>query len=101
MRKRTRNPCRDPRCPELRPCPLHDADPRVYDTERWRRASHAYLVAHPDCEFALGCTRPSAQTNHRVPVRELLERGLDPYDAENFEALCHHHHGARTRHEYA
>lgn len=104
-------PCGRYGCPRLQPCPDHprhtlpgqryadrkEREPwaKLYDTQRWRRASRAFLAEHPmclHCERA-GVWKLSTEVDHVVPHRG--DEALF-WDTGNWQALCHSCHSAKT-----
>src|SRR5262245_11080044 len=92
-------PCRDPRCPVLGPCPLHDpllTYKRWYKTARWRRLRRQVLDDEPLCRHCRheGRVEPATEVDHIIPHRgdEVLF-----WDARNLQPLCGAHHRAKTR----
>jgi 5-methylcytosine-specific restriction protein A len=107
--------CREPGCPNLRPCAAHpaatsrdrptfrpsaqaprpDTRPtaatRGYDA-KWRRTRGRYLQLHPRCEHA-GCAAPAVDVHHLDMRGPLGPRG---HDHANLQALCHSHHSTIT-----
>jgi 5-methylcytosine-specific restriction protein A len=63
----------------------------TYDSA-WRRLRNTYIAQHPQCEWA-GCHERSDEVDHIVSVRTDSSRRLDP---TNLQALCLHHHRAKT-----
>ena len=101
--------CTEPGCGELAPfgqarCERHagelvrdyhaGAHRRIYQTTRWAVARREVLASHPLCR-ACGI-EPATDVDHVVPLREVIERGGDPYARTNLEALCHACHSRKT-----
>ena len=73
---------------------------RLYDLRAWRRASRAYLAAHPLCAMctAAGRTSLATVTDHIVPHKG--DEGLFWDEANNWAALCKPcHDGAKAEFE--
>lgn len=86
MPTRPRSPCSAPRCPNLKPCPVHGRQAeQAYDTRRGSAASRGYdarhrrwrllvLAEHPLCvdpdRRHPGVVRASVVADHIVPLRE-------------------------------
>jgi 5-methylcytosine-specific restriction protein A len=103
-------PCGKPFCPHLQPCPVHtgaaearhrrrsEQGRRLYDTQRWRKQSKAFLAKHPlciDCE-AERVYQLATEVDHEVP-----HRGDEQlfWDETNWRARCTTHHSRKTRRE--
>lgn len=100
------HPCAHPGCPRLVPrdkkyCDQHaakhpeevrSAAKRGYGAA-WRKARRAYLDAHPLC---VQCQRKATDVDHIIPHRG--DRTLF-WDRDNWQALCHRCHSAKTRRE--
>ena len=91
MPQKPGSPCSDPRCPNLKPCPIHGrrAEP-AYDQQRGttaqrgddarhRRWRELVLAEHPVCvdpdRAHPGVVRASTVADHIVPLREWEDRG--------------------------
>jgi 5-methylcytosine-specific restriction protein A len=97
--------CPRPGCREFVPCGEHKPGQRsaraaenhkLYNTPAWRRASKAWLAAHPlcvECERE-GSLKPANQVDHI----KRWDGDLDLFwDSEtNWQSLCHSHHSAKT-----
>jgi 5-methylcytosine-specific restriction protein A len=89
MPSRPASPCGTPRCPNLRPCPVHAPKPwattttsrhrRGYGTD-WDKLRARKLKANPWCEE---CGARAVAVDHRVPK---AEGGTDRW--ENLQSLC-------------
>lgn len=95
----------------MRPCPGHgsgqptsserratEPGKRLYDQQRWRKASRRFLVAHPlciDCEAA-GLIQLSAHVDHEVPHKGNVALF---WDETNWRARCATCHGRKTQRE--
>lgn len=104
-------PCKQPGCPNLvEPgklyCPEHlkmhpevvrSASSRGYGS-RWRKASRAFLQAHPLCEECLKHGRYTRATvvDHIVPHRGNAKLF---WDRNNWQALCKRCHDQKTGNE--
>jgi hypothetical protein len=69
----------------------------VYHDQRWRGVggTRQRVIDHANgwCEIE-GCGAPATIADHwPLPLRALLEQGLDPYDPARCRALCAHHSG--------
>lgn len=82
-------------------CPAHArqqdkqtnrAGRHIYNTKRWQVLRRAFLFNHPLCAEP-GCEQIATDVHHLVDLAD----GGDPYDPENLEQLCHHHHSRKTR----
>lgn len=62
----------------------------------WRRA---VLAAHPTCADCGSGPQPGDQADHEPPVRELLRRGLDPYDPVYGVRRCRSDHARKSQRE--
>jgi 5-methylcytosine-specific restriction enzyme A len=79
--------------------PYHRRNKPYYDA-RWRRARVAFLTANPLC---MECRR------HDHPVRATEVDHVTPHrgdyklfwDEDNWQALCHRHHSAKTMYQMA
>jgi 5-methylcytosine-specific restriction enzyme A len=71
-------------------------DPR-YNCWRWRKASKAFLAKHPVCECGDACGRPSAVTDHIIPVKD----GGEFWDRANWQALSDPCHRRKSQREQA
>jgi 5-methylcytosine-specific restriction protein A len=104
--------CVEPGCGDLAPfgqarCPRHAGDlvrdlhagahRRIYATSRWAAARREVLARDPVC-VACG-VEPSRDVDHAEPLRSVLARGGDPYDATNLVALCVPCHSRKTASE--
>lgn len=92
-------PCLEPGCPQVARsgsrCEIHTRSrwPASNDYDAaWSRLSRWYRDVHPRCEWP-GCTAPSAECDHVVPIRVDPSRRLD---VSNLRALCVPHHRAVT-----
>jgi 5-methylcytosine-specific restriction protein A len=106
-------PCVRPGCPELQPCSVHgsarirpsstlrrqtEPGKRLYDQRAWRDASRAFLRQHPLC---VECERQrvirlAVHVDHVTPHRGDVDAF---WNRENWQALCSHCHGQKTRRE--
>ncbi len=95
-------PCRQPGCYNLQPCPLHPIVPfqsarrspsKDYGVrhKQWRAL---VLVRDPICKEP-GCTAPSTQADHIIPIR----KGGARFDLANGRGMCRKHHSAKTGRE--
>ena len=92
--------CPVPRCPHLRPCPVHarQAD-RARGNSRtvrgygwgWITMRARYLRMHPLC---VACGATASDVDHVIPK---ARGGTD--DASNLQALCHACHSRKTARE--
>jgi len=73
------------------------ADASFYHTTAWRKTTKAYRTAHPLCEECLKKERttPAALTDHITPI----EKGGDPFDWDNLQAMCHTCHNQKSGRE--
>lgn len=73
---------------------LRTHTPAFYHTAQWTAKSKLYRQEHPVCERCLknGSVRASKLVHHKIEVKEMLRLGLDPYDDNFLEALCHNCH---------
>ena len=108
MPRRPNTPCKHPGCPALVPygqkycdkhAPLHTADretttARGYGSQ-WRKASKAFLQAHPLC---VKCREEGKFVKATVVDHIIPHRG-DPglfWDRSNWQPLCKKHHDQKT-----
>ena len=70
---------------------------RIYGTYRWRKTSLRYRASRPLCERCLrfGLITDSKLVDHKVELSD----GGDPWDEDNFEALCSACHNRKTANE--
>lgn len=84
---------------ETRPAEPHSNRERqdFYHTNRWRVISQGYRKDHPLCEECKknGLTVPSEVTDHIKPINQ----GGNPYDRDNFQALCSKCHARKSARE--
>lgn len=66
---------------------------------RWRKVRRLYLQEHPLCVECNthGITGGATEVDHIIPIAN----GCDPWDEDNFQALCKTHHSAKTARENA
>lgn len=115
MPLKAKKPCKHPGCPNLCVdgyCDEHrpkrynpeyearrgSAAARGY-TSRWRKASKAFLRAHPICLKCFNSTGeivPATEVDHIVPHKG--DQKLF-WDTDNWQALCHNCHSAKTARE--
>lgn len=99
--RRRSTTCAEPGCPTIVTtgprCPAHTtrrdnrSSPATYGYDnRWRKASRAYLLAHPTCA---ACPKPSEITDHIDGQGPLGPRGYDP---TNWQPLCWSCHSRKT-----
>lgn len=109
-------PCLETGCPELVErgrCERHqrakqrrkESQPHraVYHDTRWDHARRARLQLvghqceavedHERCDAVHSASTPLHGHHHPTGVRELLQRGLDPFRIDRFVMLCDRHHG--------
>ena len=101
MPNKAPSPCRDPRCPNMRPCKDHPitkerpgrgtAAERGYD-HRWRKYTKGYKLRNPYCRL---CSNPTYAVDHIIPVND----GGSFWDENNHQPLCQSHHNAKTARE--
>lgn len=70
--------------------------PRLYDSQRWRKARLLHLARFPLCAIcdASGKVTAATDVDHVVPHKG------DPelfWDDANWQSLCHRHHSQKTR----
>jgi 5-methylcytosine-specific restriction protein A len=65
-----------------------------YHTSRWKKESAQFRALHPLCIRceAEGIIYPSEVTDHRIPL-EICE---DPWDRDNWDALCNRHNNKKA-----
>ncbi len=65
---------------------------------RWQRARRWFLAEHPVCVecYTKGVVEPSTTVDHRIPHRGDMKVF---WDTTNWQALCKHHHDAKTARE--
>jgi 5-methylcytosine-specific restriction protein A len=109
-----KRPCTWPGCSELTDggrCAQHrQQGRREYDTTRredpirnfynsraWRRASKDNLIQEPLCYECMkhGRLTAAVMTDHIVPIKA----GSDPWDAMNWQSLCHSCHSRKSAEE--
>ena len=115
MPNKPKHPCGYPGCPELIDagkyyCPKHEklvkanmdksrgsAAKRGYGS-KWQKARKTFLAKHPLCEECLkkGKTAPATVVDHIIPHRGNMKLF---WDVNNWQALCKHHHDAKTAKE--
>lgn len=110
---RPKKPCNQPGCSELttgRYCQKHHRQQyRSYDDQRgtaaqrgygsrWRKARKRFLSLNPLCVHckAEGVIVPATVVDHIVPHKGDKELF---WDESNWQALCEHHHNAKTAKE--
>jgi 5-methylcytosine-specific restriction endonuclease McrA len=93
--------CAEHGCSELTTeyrCQLHAAQERktaqtwVYSDPRWKAARRYVRFRQPVCAIP-GCYNLTQDVDHIVPLRE---HG-DPFNIDNLQGLCRHHHNIKTR----
>ena len=106
----TRRPCRNPHCPNMRPCPLHPEPVSVYKQRaderpsaarrgydgKWRKYRDAYLSTPRVC--ACGCgeivTKENGMVDHIVPVISASDPNF--WRPSNHQAMIRSHHSRKT-----
>ena len=65
------------------------------DTTAWRKASKAFLVAHPLCAECLkhGITKPATEVDHIIPHKGNKDLF---WNQNNWQSLCHECHSRKT-----
>jgi 5-methylcytosine-specific restriction protein A len=84
---------------------LHD-NSKFYNARQWRKVSKAYKLAHPLCECE-DCkvnelVKPAHVTDHIRGLQFLLDKGLDPYDWNELQAMnssCHNKKSGKDAHK--
>ena len=102
--------CKNYALPGSKYCELHKADDirrkayadrlrlspqaRGY-TSAWRRASKAFLIAHPLCAECAkhGITKPATEVDHIIPHKGNKDLF---WDQDNWQSLCHECHSRKT-----
>jgi 5-methylcytosine-specific restriction protein A len=88
-------------CQQRRPPQKKEyAGPRLYDSERWRKARRWFLYHHPYCKACdcRGVLRQAVAVDHIRPHRG------DPelfWDTGNWQSLCESCHNSKSRAEQA
>lgn len=79
--------CAAPRCPNLRPCPTHNA-PASNDRGRWWSAVIVPAILARDGHACVMCHRPCPHPNHHNVdhIVPRIEGGSD--DSENLRTVC-------------
>ena len=64
-------------------------------TNAWRKASKAFLVAHPLCAecLKLGITKPATEVDHIIPHKGNKDLF---WNQNNWQSLCHECHSRKT-----
>ena len=72
----------------------HIGGKRIYGTYKWRKTSLNYRKKQPLCErcLRLGLVSDSVLVDHK----QELQDGGDPFNEDNFEALCDSCHKRKT-----
>jgi 5-methylcytosine-specific restriction enzyme A len=79
----------------------HDArrqrNDQIYNSRRWRHLRQLHLADHPLCTVCavLGKTEPARVVDHIKPIN----RGGQPWDRNNLQSLCDHHHAQKSGRE--
>lgn len=115
--KRAKSICREVNCGATIPAPgycsahehieanrfkdLHKAPGSrlFYGSRKWTKTSKAYRQQNPLCADHLvrGLVVKGDLADHTIEVSELIARGLDPYDFEYLQTLCHSCHNKKLR----
>lgn len=68
-----------------------------YGSRRWTRTARAYRQRHPLCEDheARGLILKGDLVDHIIERVKLIAMGLDPYDWEYLQTLCHSCHNRK------
>ena len=66
----------------------------IYSSSRWKRLRASYVAQNPLCEMCLldGITTAVEDVDHRKEIKD----GGDPWDYNNLQSLCRHHHINKT-----
>lgn len=88
------------RCPgckgEARKVEPHDkVRKKIYNSARWKGLRRRVQAETPWCSVD-GCWELWTDLDHEPPLRDLLERGLDPYAREHVQPLCRECHSRKT-----
>lgn len=95
MPSKPATPCREPRCPNTQPCPVHAArrpfegaerSNQLYSTSRWTHESKAWLAAHP---FCVQCGRLATVVDHEPAPRGNVDAFFDRSRYRSMCAACH------------
>ncbi len=70
----------------------------IYNSRRWKALARQVKREQPWCNVP-GCHTLTQQVDHIIPLRVMLEQGLDPYARQAVQGLCLKHHGEKTRQE--
>jgi len=85
--------CRRCRAIDRRQRTARDPSLAVYSSTDWRRTRARQLALHPLCP----CGQPATVADHRVPRKQLIERGVtNPDDPRWLQSLCAPCHGRKT-----
>ena len=70
-----------------------------YSGHKWTRTSRAFRKANPLCaeHKRNGIIVKGAIADHKIDRGELIAKGLDPYDWQYLENLCHACHNKKLR----
>ena len=56
-----------------------------YRTQDWKKTSKQYRAYKPNCEI---CGKTARLVHHKIPLRELLSKGLDGCDWQYLQSVC-------------
>jgi 5-methylcytosine-specific restriction enzyme A len=99
--------CTYPRCPEYKPCKVHNQckqdyktphERELYGSTRWKKARALHLAENPLCVECEKENRyvPATVCDHVIRLRVDPSRALD---SSNFSGLCETHHAIKRQRE--
>ena len=65
---------------------------KFYSSWKWRKKSLDHRRKEPFCRRCLPRKVVGDLVHHNPELSELVEEGLDPFDDQYLETLCHEHH---------
>ena len=71
------------------------AEPRIYDTAKWKRVRKLYFARHPLCGDCQRAGRVTAAT-HLDHIKTVAEAPDLAWEWWNFQGLCAQHHSEKT-----
>lgn len=63
-----------------------------YNTKRWKKSRAAFLLSVSYQCAVDGCANPASEVDHIDPISS----GCDPWNQDNWQALCPAHHKTKT-----
>lgn len=69
-----------------------------YNSTKWRKKSKSYRDKHPFCAECErnGIVGAAEVVDHKRGLQFLLDNGIDPFDDNELEGMCHHHHNVKS-----